>query len=145
MCIPQRFLVVLGGVLLAACAVWASITGSISGIVTDPSGSVVPGVSVTATNTATGVQATIQTDGAGFYSFPNLAVGDYDIEVKQTGFKSYRRSGIHIDANSAIRADVKLEIGQVSESVTVNSDAVHVETQSTQMGEVINSQKITAV
>lgn len=145
MCIPQRFLVILGGVLLAACAVWASITGSISGIVTDPSGSVVPGVSVTATNTATGVQATVQTDGAGFYSFPNLSVGDYDIEVKQTGFKSYRRSGIHIDANSAIRADVKLEIGQVSESVTVSSDAVHVETQSTQMGEVINSQKITAV
>jgi Carboxypeptidase regulatory-like domain/TonB dependent receptor/TonB-dependent Receptor Plug Domain len=143
--ISQRFLVILTGILLAACAVWASITGSISGIVTDPSGSVIAGVQVTATNTATGVQASVQTDGAGFYSFSDLPVGDYDIEVKQTGFKSYRKSGIHVDANSAIRADVKLDIGQVSESVTVTTDAVHVETQSTQMGEVINSQKITAV
>jgi carboxypeptidase family protein len=143
--ISQRFLVILTGILLAACAVWASITGSISGIVTDPSGSVIAGVQVTATNTATGVQASVQTDGAGFYSFSDLPVGDYDIEVKQTGFKSYRKRGIHVDANSAIRADVKLDIGQVSESVTVTTDAVHVETQSTQMGEVINSQKITAV
>jgi hypothetical protein len=143
--ISQRFLVILMGILLAACAAWASITGSISGIVTDPSGSVIAGVSVTATNTATGVQAKVETDGAGFYSFSDLPVGDYDIEVKQTGFKSYRKSGIHVDANSAIRADVKLDIGQVSESVTVTTDAVHVETQSTQMGEVINSQKITGV
>ncbi len=143
--ISQRFLFILAGILLAACAVWASITGSISGIVTDPSGSVIAGVQVTATNTATGVRAAVETDGAGFYSFSDLPVGDYDIEVKQTGFKSYRKSGIHVDANSAIRADVKLDIGQVSESVTVTTDAVHVETQSTQMGEVINSQKITAV
>ena len=141
----QRFSVIAAGILLAACAVWGSITGSISGIVTDPSGSVVAAVSVTATNTATGVQATAKTDGAGFYSFPDLPVGDYDIEVKQSGFKSYRKNGIHVDANSAIRADVKLDIGQISESVTVTTNTVQVETQSTQMGEVINSQRMEAV
>ena len=131
--------------LLGSAVAWASITGSIAGIVTDPSGSVVPGAPVTATNTATGVQATVQTDGAGFYSFPDLPVGDYNLDVKQTGFKSYHKGGIHIDANSAIRADVKLALGEVSEKVTVESSAVQVETQSTQMGEVIDSQKITAV
>jgi hypothetical protein len=141
----QRFLIVLAGILLAASVGSAGITGSISGIVTDPSGSVVPGASVTATNTATGVQSTVQTDGAGFYSFPNLPVGDYDVDISQAGFKSYHKSGIHIDANSAIRADVKLDIGQVSEKVTVTTNAVQVETQSTQMGEVINSQTMTAV
>lgn len=144
--ITPRRLVVAGAVIwLAACAAWAGVTGSISGIVTDPSGAVVAGVTVTATSTATAVQATSQTDSAGFYSFPNLAVGIYDIEVKQRGFKSYRKNGIRVDANSAIRADITLDIGTVSEVVTVNGAAVEVETQSTQMGEVINGQKIEAV
>lgn len=143
--ISQRLLAVIGLLLLGGAAAWASITGSISGIVTDPSGSVIPGASATATNTETGVQASVKTDGAGFYSFPDLAIGNYDVDVTQTGFKSYHKSGIHIDANSAIRADVKLEIGQVAEKVTVTSNAVQVETQSTQMGEVIDSEKMTAV
>ena len=115
-----------------AALAWASISGSISGIVTDPSNAVVANVTVKAINTGTNVEQSVQTDGAGFYSFPNLAVGDYDIVVEQTGFKSYRRSKIHIDANSEIRVDVKLELGAVAEKVTVASDAVQVETQSTQ-------------
>jgi hypothetical protein len=130
---------------LASGLAWASITGSISGIVTDPSGSVVPNVVVTATNGQTGTTFTIKTDGKGFYNFPDLAIGDYDVEVQQTGFKTYRQSGIHIDANAAIRVDVKLQLGEVSEKVVVTSESIHVETQSTQMGEVINGQKITTV
>ena len=143
--ISQRFLAVFALVLIGGAVAWASITGSISGIVTDPSGSVVPGASVTATNTDTGVQATVQTDGSGFYSFPNLSIGNYDVDVTQAGFKSYHKSGIHIDANSAIRADVKLEIGQVAEKVTVTSSVVQVQTQSTQMGEVIDSNRMESV
>ena len=131
--------------LLGSVAAWASITGSISGIVSDASGSVVPNVSVTATNTDTGVRSVVQTDGSGFYNFPNLPIGNYDVAVQQTGFKTYTKTGIHIDANSAIRLDVKLEVGTVTEKVTVTTDAVQVETQSTQMGEVINSQKMTAM
>jgi hypothetical protein len=130
--------------LLGATAVWASIGGSISGIVTDQSGSVVPNASVTATNVDTGVKSTIRTDHQGFYNFPDLAVGNYDIDVAQPGFKTFRKTAIRIDANSAVRVDVKLEIGEIAEKVTVHSDVVHVETQSTQMGEVINSEKILA-
>src|SRR6202047_3850421 len=130
---------------LATGLAWAGISGSISGIVTDPSGSVIPNATVIATNTQTGTNFTIKTDEKGFYSFPDLAVGDYDVEVQQTGFKTYRQTAIHIDANAAIRVDVKLAIGEVSEKVLVTSEAVHVETQSTQIGEVINSEKMTAV
>jgi hypothetical protein len=130
---------------LATGLAWAGISGSISGIVTDPSGSVIPSATVIATNTQTGTTFSIKTDGKGFYSFPDLAIGDYDVEVQQTGFKTYRQSAIHIDANAAIRVDVKLVLGEVSEHVTVSSEAVHVETQSTQMGEVINSEKMTAM
>ncbi len=131
--------------LVAAATTWASIGGSISGIVTDPSGSIVPKASVTAINIETGVRSTIKTDGAGFYNFPNLPVGTYDVEIVQKGFKTYRQAGIVLDANAAIRMDVKLELGEVTEKVQVTSEAVRVETQSTQMGEVINAQKMTAV
>src|ERR1700690_329095 len=143
--ISQRLFAVFALVLIGGAVAWASITGSISGIVTDPSGSVIPGASVIATNTETGVQAAVKTDGAGFYSFPDLPIGNYGLDVTQTGFKSYHKSGIHIDANSAIRADVKLEIGQVAEKVTVTSSVVQVQTQSTQMGEVIDSDRMTSV
>jgi hypothetical protein len=144
--ILQRFLPALLVVfILGSVVAWAGITGSISGIVTDSSGSVVPKVSVTATETGTGVRSVIQTDGSGFYSFPDLPIGNYDVVIRQPGFKTYSKTGVHIDANSAIRLDVKLELGEVTEKVTVTTDAVQVETQSTQMGEVINSQKITAV
>jgi hypothetical protein len=132
-------------VLFGAALAWASISGSISGIVTDPSNAVVANVTVKAINAATNSEQSVQTDGAGFYNFPNLAVGDYDIVVEQTGFKSYRKSKIHIDANSSIRVDVKLELGAVAEKVTVASDVLQVETQSTQNGEVINAQKLEAV
>lgn len=144
--ILQRFLPALLVVFcLGSVVVWAGITGSISGIVTDSSGSVVPKVSVTATETGTGVRSVIQTDGSGFYSFPDLPIGNYDVVIRQPGFKTYSKTGVHIDANSAIRLDVKLELGEVTEKVTVTTDAVQVETQSTQMGEVINSQKMTAM
>ena len=104
-----------------------------------------PGASVSAVNTATGARSTLQTDGAGFYNFPNLSVGTYNVEIVEKGFKTYQQAGIVLDANAAIRIDVKLELGEVAEKVLVASEAVHVETQSTQMGEVINAEKMTAV
>src|ERR1700735_4008553 len=131
--------------LMCAAVALASTTGSITGIVTDASGAVVPNATVTATNEATGVAQSIQTDAAGYYNFPNLEVGNYDLKVEEKGFKSYVKTAIRIDANTVFRADVALELGEVSEKVEVTSDALQVETQSTQMGEVIQSQKIEAV
>ena len=130
---------------LASTVALASITGSISGLVTDPSGAVVVGAMVTATETQTGVQASVKTDDKGFYNFSALPIGVYNIDVAQAGFKAFRQSGITIDANSAVRVDIKLEVGAASEHVTVSSEALHVETQSTQMGEVIDSAKMTSL
>jgi hypothetical protein len=132
-------------VLLGAVLAWASITGSISGVVTDPSGAVVPGATVVATNTQTGIKNTVVTDSRGFYSFPSLDVGTYDVQVTQTGFKTYTKTGLVIDANSALRADATLQLGAASEKIEVSSDAVHVETESTQMGDVITGKTMTAV
>jgi hypothetical protein len=132
-------------ILVLAVACWASITGSISGVVTDSSGAVLPGANVVATNTATGIQATVTSDAKGFYSLPTLAIGNYDVEITHPGFKTSRTTGLVIDANSALRVDATLEVGTQSEKVEVTSDAVHVETQSTQMGDVITGKSMTAV
>ncbi|HTS11211.1 MAG TPA: TonB-dependent receptor [Candidatus Limnocylindrales bacterium] len=132
-------------IFLAAGLAWASITGSISGIVSDPSGAVIPGATITVTNTQTGLQSVVQTDDKGFYNFPDLPVGTYSLQVEQKGFKEFVQQNIVVDANSAIRADVHLEVGAVAERVTVSTDAVTVETQNTQMGEVITGERMTAV
>jgi hypothetical protein len=136
---------VLAFVLLALAQLWAGITGSISGVVTDKSGAVMSGASVVATDTSTSVQTTVKTDAKGFYSLPTLAIGTYDLEIKQAGFKTYRQTGIVVDANSAIRADAILQVGTISEKIEVTTEAAQVETQSTQMGEVIEGSKMTSV
>ena len=136
---------VLAFLLLALALASASITGSISGVVTDKSGAVISGASVVATETQTGVQTTQKTDAKGFYNLPTLAVGTYNLEIKQLGFKTYRQTGLVIDANSALRADASLEVGSINEKIEVNTEATQVETQSTQMGEVIEGSKMTSV
>ena len=131
--------------LLLGTAAWASITGSISGLVTDPAGAVIAGARVTATNSQTGVRTETVTDSKGFYSFPTLPIGTYDVEVHATGFKAFRQTNIIIDANSVIKVDVNLQIGTTTEEIEVRSDAVVVDTQSTQMGEVISGKRMTSV
>jgi hypothetical protein len=135
----------LGVVLLSSLSLWASINGSISGVVTDSSDAVVSGATVTATNVQTGVKTTLKTDSKGFYNFPALQIGNYTVDVQEQGFKTESRTDLVIDANSAVRADFTLQIGQIVEKVTVASEAAHVETESTQMGEVITAKTITAV
>ena len=132
-------------VLLWTATARADITGSISGIVTDPSGAIVPGARVVATAQSTNVQHTTVTDGSGFYSFPALNVDAYTVTLAQTGYEEFTERNITVNANSAIRIDIKLQIGKVTNTVSVQSDALHIETQSTQMGDVIDSQKITSV
>jgi len=131
--------------MFTAVLAWASITGGISGVVTDPSGAVISGASVAATNTQTGVKTTVTTDAKGFYSLPALAIGTYDLQVTQIGFKSYTKTGLVIDANSALRVDAALPVGAINEKIEVRTDSVHVETESTQMGEVITGKTMTAV
>jgi hypothetical protein len=136
---------VLAFVLLALALASASITGSISGVVSDKSGAVISGASVVATDTTTGVRTTQKTDAKGFYNLPALSVGIYNLEITQVGFKTYRQTGLVIDANSALRADASLEVGSINEKIEVSTEAAQVETQSTQMGEVIEGTKMTSV
>src|SRR6516165_2540670 len=139
------FCLLLVAVTFHTTMLCASVTGTITGVVTDPSGAVMPGVGVTATHTETGVTATTKTDSVGVYSLPALPVGTYNVEITHSGFKKFLRNGVVIDVNSVIRVDARLSLGQTTEEVTVASDAVHVETENTQMGELIEGNKITSV
>jgi len=123
----------------------AGVTASISGTVTDPSGGVVAGATVTATNMDTGVASTLTTNAQGFYSFQSLPLGNYTISVQQSGFKGYAQTGLVLDVNSALVIDVQLQVGATTEKVEVSSTALHVDTESTQMGEVITGKEMTDV
>ncbi len=124
---------------------WAATTGSISGTVKDPSGAVIPGAMVIATESATNVQAKTVTDEKGFYSFPSLPVGRYNLKVEEEGFGTQARNNLEVDANGALVADLTLEMAEKVEEVTVLENAAQVETASSQMGEVVTGTQMTAV
>src|SRR5580693_2917601 len=132
-------------VMFFAADSWAGAGGSVSGTVKDASNAVVPNGTVKATNIAAGVQLQVMTNDRGFYSFPNLAVGRYNIVIEKMGFKPYQRTGIAVDANSTLLVDAVLEIGGHTEAITVSENAVHVEVSDTQMGEVVSGRKMAAV
>jgi Carboxypeptidase regulatory-like domain/TonB dependent receptor len=133
----------LSAVLLGT--VWAGVGGSISGTVKDSSGAAIAQASVTLANAGTGAQQSITADGHGNYTFPVLPVGNYVLEISHPGFKPYRRTGIVLDTNSSLLFDAVLQIGEHNDAITVSDSAVHIETYSNQMGEVINSEQMTAV
>ncbi len=139
--------VVTLGLTLAvvAIAAYAAITGVISGTVTDPSGAVVPKATVVATNQLTGVKQAIVTDARGFYSFPALDVGIYTISATVPGFQIFSVTDIRVDANSSIRTDIALKIGTQTVTEVITANPVQIETQSTQVGQLIEGQQILAV
>ena len=117
-------------------------TATILGAVTDASGGAVPGASLTVTNRATELTQTATADAAGSYSFERLPVGDYSLVVKAAGFKQFERPDIHVDATQRVKIDVVMEVGVVSESVTVSGGASLVSTQNTELGVVIGEQQV---
>ena len=124
---------ILWAALMTACLSAQSTLGTITGVVTDKSGSVIPSAVVVATNTATGVRAQTVTSGTGNYVIPNLQVGRYDISVAVTGFKSFERSGINLSSDDNIRVDVVLEIGATTERVVVTAEAPPLKTESSEV------------
>ena len=126
----------------AATAVFAAVTGSISGTARDTQGAVLPGVTVHLRNTLTGVVQDIQTDSAGFYNFPSLPPGHYDVTFEKTGFGNYEEADVLIDVDTARRVDATLKVGANQQQVTVTSTEAQVDTVSAQMGEVIGGKQI---
>jgi Carboxypeptidase regulatory-like domain len=141
---PARLLI--GAAFVFFCgAASAQTTGSISGTVRDATGSVIPDLAIIAHNVDTGAQQSAVSNGDGFYAFTTLSVGRYDIETFRAGFKPYKRSGLTIDVGTKLQIDITLELGEQSEQVTVSDTGIHVEAESTQMGDVVAGSVMTAV
>src|SRR5436309_12692320 len=101
-------------VLLCGLSFGQSTTQSVQGLVTDTSGAIVPGATVTLTNAGTGVSRTVTTNESGNYSFPLIQVGNYDLKVEIAGFKTETIKNIRVETEAQVRQDIKLQVGQVS-------------------------------
>jgi hypothetical protein len=102
--------------------------GSISGTIKDEQGGVMPGVAVTATNTQTQQAATTTSDGSGFYTFPNLLPGRYDVLAELQGFKKVTRQNVPLDANGSIALDFAMQTGTIAEELTVTASVPPLQT-----------------
>ncbi len=134
--------------LLMICATalgWAQVDrGSITGTVTDPTGAVIPGVSVTVIQTETGVQYQGDTtNDLGVYRVLNLPVGKYALKFTRDGFKTYSRAGVSVSMSQNVTLNAKLEVGSQSESITVNADASLLDSQDAVLGSTVSGNVLT--
>ncbi len=116
--------------------------GRILGRVSDPSGAVLAGVSVTLTNDATGVSSQATTNSNGDYGFPQVPVATYRMEFDLTGFKKSVQRGVNVDLNQIVTVNSVLQIGATKETVEVTSEAPLVDTTSTQLGAVMDARQV---
>jgi hypothetical protein len=134
-------LVVVAWLLPAGLAAQA-VTGTILGLITDSTGAVMPGATVTLTNTGTGLVRVVNTDSNGEYTVPSLPTGTYSVKAELSGFKTMTRPDIPLGVDQRMRIDVKLEIGAVEESVTVTGTSPLVQTSSSELGTTVAEEQI---
>jgi len=127
----------------------AGTSGSISGTVKDQSGASIPGASVTLINLDLAASYKASTNQQGFYSFPSVPVGRYEMTIEARGFSNQKKTGITVDTDAALRFDATLQLSQQQESITVSAESVsaqaQVETVATQLGEVVPDTQIAAL
>jgi hypothetical protein len=134
-----RSLLVLAVLALFAGVIWAQGTGEITGLVTDPTGAVISGATIDLANTATGEKRTTVTSSGGVYRFPSLPViGTYTIHAAPKGFKSVKVEGIVVSVGVVFNKDLKLELGQTSEQVTVEAGAETVQTSESSVSQLVD-------
>ncbi len=138
----QFVLACLVAVLSANLALAQGTTGSIYGTISDSTGALVPGAEIIATNLATNVSRTAKSEQNGAYSLTFLPVGTYRLEASANGFKKFEQSGIVLEINRSARVDPVLQVGSLTETVAVNSDAPLVNTSDASIGRMVNNAEI---
>ncbi len=138
-----RFYVCALALSLAAGPAWTQeARGAIVGRVTDSTGAVIPGVSVKITNIATGVTTPAETNAQGNYLAPYLIPGTYRITAEKAGFKSFLREGIELRVNDRLEVNITLELGAVTETITVTAETPMLDTASASMGSVVDARRV---
>jgi hypothetical protein len=122
-----------------------AVTGTLLGNVTDGTAGSVPGASVTATETKTAASRTVVSNESGYYIFSSLLNGTYTVTAELQGFRKVVRENVKVDVNTTIRVDLSLEVGQMSETVTVSSETPVLQTDRTDTGRILESKMVTEI
>ena len=138
----RSFCLVASSLLVTSTIVWAQATAELAGRVTDESGAVLPGVTVNATQTDTGVARTAVTDGSGAWVLTNLPTGPYKLEVSLQGFKTYVQTGIVLQVGATPTINATLGVGNLEETVAVEAAAPLVDVRSAGIGTVVEQERI---
>src|SRR5437764_1196888 len=138
----KTFAAVALALAVASSAAGQEFRGAITGRVSDKSGGVLPGVTVTATNVATNVSSTTVTTGEGLFTIPYLTAGTYSVAAELSGFKKSVRSGIDVRIGDRLVVDLTLEVGQLEETVLVTAASPLLELGSASAGQVIDEKRI---
>src|SRR5580693_157825 len=128
--------------LLAPYVCVAQSDASVLGTVTDATGSVAPGAKLRLDNLRTGVSESAESDGNGIYQFLNVPVGQYRVTAQATGFKTVTTEEFTVAVEARQRVDIRLAVGDATETVTVNDAAAALETDSTNRGQVVQHDNI---
>jgi hypothetical protein len=135
--------------LLSVSLAWAVAGGSLSGVLKDPSGAIIQGGKVKVVNIALKAEYESTSDSRGFYSFPALPVGRYDLTIEVDGFQPQMKTNIAVDADAAVMLDATLEVGRQTEAVTIHAAEADVQTQvdtvATHLGEVVTDTQMQAI
>ncbi len=118
-----------------------STFGSISGSVTDASGAAMPDATATLTNSATETKQTVTTGPDGLYSFVNLPPGSYVLDVEKQGFKHFKRDPVVVQVQQAVRIDVPMEVGAVTQTVEITAETPLLTPTTTSLGQVVDERK----
>ena len=135
-------IILLSGLIAAALQLCAQNYGEINGTVSDPTGAVIAGATVTVTNTATNIARSVQTNASGNYTVPFLAPGQYDVRAEQMGFKAVRHADVQLQVGASAQINIAMEVGEVTETVAVTGTAALLTTQGTAVGTVIENKRI---
>lgn len=139
----RRLMLLLAAVLLCPALAGAqAVTGTMIGRITDGSGAVVPGVTVTLTNTGTKLTRVVTTDTDGEYTAPSLPPGRYTIVAEIPGFKSVTMPDVALGVDQRLRMDLKLEVGALTESITIEGTSPLVQTSSSELGTTVQEEQI---
>src|SRR5580692_2251067 len=133
--------VCLAAMLLGSPLSAQSTFGSISGSVTDASGSAVPDAQVTLTNIGTSAKQTYTTGSDGLYQFVNLNPGEYRVDFEKAGFKHTKRDSVVVQVQQAVRIDASMEVGAVNQTVEVTAETPLLQPTDTSLGQVINQRE----
>jgi hypothetical protein len=131
--------------VLACVGLYAQANSELTGIVTDQTGAVVAGAKVTLTDPATGLTKSTESGPTGLYDINGLNPANYTLKVAAKGFQSFAQTGIVVNVSATVRSDVKLTVGAESQTVTVEADALQVQTDSNVVSTLISSEQISEI